>query len=168
MTGTVRLLRLAMAAVLLAALSIGVTAPVAAQDDDTILEEMIALEQSKLDPYFQNDVSAYVAEITDATTYFDPNMGRKLTGEEVRGFFRDVYGGNVPPGLDYELTDTSAVVRGDVVVFTFQLDMSVSESGEPAGYWMVSKVLERTDDGWEVIHGHFGLPAPPPEEAPEE
>ena len=167
MTGTVRLLRLAMAAVLLAALSIGVTAPVAAQDDDTILEEMIALEQSKLDPYFQNDVSAYVAEITDETTYFDPNMGRKLTGEGVREFFRNVYAGNVPP-FDYELTDTSVVVRDDVVVFTFQLDMSDPTSGEPVGYWMVTKVLERTDDGWEVIHTHFGLPAPPPEETPEE
>jgi ketosteroid isomerase-like protein len=167
MTGTVRLLRLVMAAVLVAALSIGATAAVVAETDEAILEEMIALEQSKLDPYFQNDISAYVAEITDETTYFDPNMGRKLTGEGVREFFRNVYAGNVPP-FDYELTDTSVVVRGDVVVFTFQLDMSDPASGEPTGYWMVTKVLERTDDGWEVIHGHFGLPAPPPEEAPEE
>jgi ketosteroid isomerase-like protein len=168
MTGTVRLLRLVMPAVLMAALSIGVTAPVAAQDDDAILEEMIALEQSKLDPWFQNDVAAYMAEITDETTYFDPNAGRKLTGEGVREFFRNVYAGTFPPGLEYELTDTSVVVRGDVVVFTFHIDMSVSASGDPAGYWMVTKVLERTDDGWEVIHTHFGLPAPPPEEAPEE
>jgi ketosteroid isomerase-like protein len=167
MTGTVRLLRLVMAAVLVAALSIGATAAVVAQEDDAILEEMIALEQSKLDPYFQNDISAYVAEITDETTYFDPNAGRKLTGEGVREFFRTVYEGNIPP-FDYELTDTSVVVRDDVVVFTFQLDMSDPASGEPTGYWMVTKVLERTDDGWEVIHGHFGLPAPPPEEAPEE
>ena len=78
-----------------------------------------------------------------------------------------MYAGNIPP-LDYELTDTSAVVRGEVVVFTFHIDMSDPASGEPVGHWMVTKVLERTDDGWEVIHGHFGLPAPPPEEAPEE
>jgi hypothetical protein len=33
---------------------------------------------------------------------------------------------------------------------------------------MSTKVLERTDDGWEVIHGHMSRPAPsppPPEEA---
>ena len=167
MTGTVRLLRLVMAAVLVAALSIGATAAVVAETDEAILEEMIALEQSKLDPYFQNDISAYLAEITDETTYFDPNMGRKLTGEGVREFFRNVYAGNVPP-FDYELTDTSAVVRGDVVVFTFRIDMSDPTSGEPVGYWMVTKILERTDDGWETIHSHFGLPAPPPEVAPEE
>ena len=168
MTGTVRLSRLVMAAVLVAALSIGATAAVVAESDEAILEEMIALEQSKLDPYFQNDNSAYLAEITEEATYFDPNAGRKLTGEEVREFFRTVYEGNFPPGLEYELTDTSVVVRGDVVVFTFHIDMSVSASGDPAGYWMVTKVLERTDDGWEVIHTHFGLPAPPPEEAPAE
>lgn len=167
MTRTVRLLRLVMAAVLVTALSIGVTAAVVAEDDEAILEEMIALEQSKLDPWFQNDVSAYVAEITDETTYFDPNAGRKLTGEGATGFIQNVYAGNIPP-LDYELTDTSAVVRDDVVVFTFHIDMSDPASGEMAGYWMVTKVLERTDDGWETIHIHFGLPAPPPEEAPEE
>ena len=167
MTGTVRLLRLLTTAVLTVALAIGVTAAVTAQDDEAILEEMVALEQSKLDPWFQSDVAAYVAEITDETTYFDPNMGTKLTGEEVREFFRTVYAGNVPP-LDYEIGDPSAVVRDDVVVFTFHIDMSDPASGEPVGRWMVSKVLEQTDDGWEVIHGHFGLPAPPPEEAPEE
>ena len=167
MTETVRLSRLGMAAVLVAALSIGATTAVVAESDEAILEEMIALEQSKLDPWFQNDVSAYVAEFTDETTYFDPNAGRKLTGEGAREFLQTVYAGNIPP-LDYELTDTSAVVRDDVVVFTFHIDMSDPASGDMVGYWMVTKVLERTDDGWETIHTHFGLPAPPPEEAPVE
>lgn len=165
MTGSVQMLRLPAAAVLTAALTFSVTAPVVAQTDEAILEEMIALEQSKLDPWFQNDVSAYVAEIGDQTTYFDPNAGRKLTGEEVKEFFNTAYAGNIPP-IDYELTDTSVAVRDDIVVFTFHIDMSDPTSGDPLGRWMVSKVLERTEDGWGVIHGHFGLPAPPSEEAP--
>ena len=167
MTATVRMLRLLAAALLMAALSVSVAAPVVAQDDDAILDEMIALEQSKLDSWFQNDVSAYVAEIGDDTTYFDPNMGEKLTGEEVREFFSTIYAGNIPP-IDYVLTDPSVAVRGDIVVFTFHIDMSDPTSGDPLGRWMVSKILERTDDGWGVIHGHFGLPAPPAAEAPVE
>ena len=167
MTATVRMLRLLAAALLTAALTTSVAAPVGAQDDDAILEEMIALEQSKLDPWFQNDVSAYVAEIGDDTTYFDPNMGEKLTGEEVREFFSTVYAGNIPP-IDNVLTDPSVAVRGDIVVFTFHIDKSDPTSGDPLGRWMVSKVLERTEDGWGVIHGHFGLPAPPAAEAPAE
>jgi hypothetical protein len=63
MTGTVRLLRLLVAAALTAALAIGVTAPVAAQDDVAILEEVLAYEQGLTDPWFQNDVSAWVASI---------------------------------------------------------------------------------------------------------
>jgi hypothetical protein len=73
-------------------------------------------------------------------------------------------------------TGESEIAGGDearpagryIVVFTFHIDMSDPSSGDPLGRWMVTKVLERTDDGWAVIHTHFGLPAPPPEEAPGE
>jgi len=165
MRGTIRLLRLLVTAVLTVALAIGVTAAVTAQDDEAILEEMVALEKSKLDPWYQNDIAAYVAEVSDETTYFD-GAGSRLKGEAVREWLRG-FEGLIPP-LDYEIGDPSAVVRGDVVVWTFTIDMADPASGAPAGQWEVTKVLERTDDGWDVIHGHMSMPAPPPEEAPAE
>ena len=133
--------------------------------DEAILEEMIALEQSKLDPWFQNDINPYMDEITDETTYFDTNAGRKLTGEGAREFFRNVYEGNVP-GLDYEITDPSVVVRDDIVVFTSHLDVIDPATGEQVVRWMETKVFERTDDGLQTITVHLSQPAPPPEEAP--
>jgi hypothetical protein len=167
MNDLVRAAKLLLAATMMAALAVAAGVPAAAATEDAVLDELVAYEKSLNDPWFKNDINAWVASINDETTYFDPTAGRKLVGEEVREFFRTVYGGNFPPGLDYELTDTSAVVRGDVAVFTCHMDMFVSASGEPAGRWMVTKVFERTDDGWQTIHAHLSMPAPPPEEAPE-
>lgn len=54
-------------------------------------------------------------------------------------------------------------MRGDVAIFTYNVENFDKESGEPTGLWMVTKVMNRTDDGWEVVHIHYGAPLPPPE-----
>ena len=69
------------------------------------------------------------------------------------------------PLLDYEIVDPSADVRGEMVSFTYLIENSDPETGEPAGGWMVTKILNPTDDGWEVIHTHYALPEPPEPEA---
>jgi hypothetical protein len=51
-------------------------------------------------------------------------------------------------------------VRGHIVIFTDNIGNSDLEAGKAAGSWMVTKVLNPTVDGWEVIHTHYGLPAP--------
>jgi ketosteroid isomerase-like protein len=134
-----------------------------AQTDDEILEEVIAFEQGINEPWFQNDISGWVASIGDETTYFDPTAGRKLVGEEVREHFRTVYEGNIPP-FEAEYDDASVVVHDDIVVFTTHTDVVDPATGDRAVRWLLTKVFERTDDGLQTIHIHFGLPAPPPVE----
>ena len=126
MLGSFRLLRLAVTAALSVALTLSIGTAVSAQDDQAILDEMLALEQGKLDAWFQNDVSAYVAEIGDETTYFDPNMGQKLTGQEVRHGFAVRQGAlqvlcrlRLPPRHQQTASETDPVRPSQGVVLVF-------------------------------------------------
>ena len=165
MRGTIRLLRFVMTAVLTAALAIGVTAPVAAEADEAILKEMIALEQSKLDLWYgESDPSAYVAEVADDATALDPWVPlTRQVGEELREFYRSLEG--IIPHIDYEIVDPAVDVRGDIVIFTFFTEGTDLDNPDvPYGPWNATKVFNRTADGWEMIHTHFSVPPPPPEE----
>jgi ketosteroid isomerase-like protein len=165
MRGTIRLLRFVMTTVLTVALAIGVTAPVAAEADEAILEEMIALEQSKLDLWYgESDPSAYVAEVADDATAFDAFVRMKRDfGEGIREAYRGFEG--LIPHVDYEIVDPAVDVRGDIVIFTFFIEGTIVDDPDaPYGPWNVTKVFNRTADGWEMIHTHFSVPPPPPEE----
>jgi len=168
MRGTIRLLRFVMTAVLTAALVIGVTAPVVAEADEAILEEMVALEQSKLDLWYgESDPSAYVAEVADDATALDPWVPlTRQVGEELREAYRGFEG--LIPHIDYEIVDPAVDVRGDIVIFTFFIEGTIVDDPDaPYGPWNVTKVFNRTADGWEMIHTHFSVPTPlpaPPEE----
>jgi ketosteroid isomerase-like protein len=167
MTGTVRSLRVVGAAVLTAALAAGMTAPVAAEMDAALAEELVAIEQSKLEPWYgEASTAAYVADISEDATYFDPWAPSKQYGPAVVEYLQG-FEGNIPP-LGFEITDPSVDVRGDVAIFTYNVENFDQASGEPTGLWMVTKVMNRTDDGWEVIHIHYGAPLPPPEALAEE
>ena len=162
MTVIDRLLRLAVAAVLTAVLAIGLTAPVAAEMDEALAEELVALEQSKLEPWYgEASTAAYIDDIAADATYFDPWAPSKQYGPAVVEYLQG-FEGVIPP-LGFEITDPSVDVRGDVAIFTYNVENFDKATGEPAGLWMVTKVMSPTDDGWEVIHIHYGAPLPPPD-----
>ena len=89
MTGTVRLLRLALAAAMATTLAVGTTAAVSAQDDAAVLEELIAHETANLDAGFgEADPSLYVAEIADTGTSWDAFTPKTLlVGQELADFY---------------------------------------------------------------------------------
>ncbi len=163
MPGTVRSLRrLAAAAVAAAvAVSAGAAAATAAVDEE-LTAELVAIEQSKLDPWYGSaSTEIYVSHVAEDSTYFDPWAGGKLEGAEVIEYLKG-FEGNIP-NLGYELVDPSANVQGDVVIFTYVIENSDPETGDPAGSWYVTKILSPTAEGWEVIHTHYALPDDPPE-----
>jgi len=163
MSRTAHLMRTVVAATMIAAVAITAGAPaVAEMGDAELTDELVALERTKLDPWYgRASTAVYIFGLADDSTYFDPWAPTKLRGAEVKEYLAG-FEGNIPR-LAYEITDPYADVRGDIVIFTYDIEMSDPETGEAAGRWMVTEVLNPTDDGWEVIHTHFGLPAPPPE-----
>jgi ketosteroid isomerase-like protein len=159
-------LRLLLAAAVTMALAMGATAPLAAETDEALVEELVALEQSKLEPWYgESSTAAYIADIADDATYFDPWAPSKQSGPAVIEYLQG-FEGRIPP-LGFEITDPSVDMRGDIAIFTYNVENFDQASGEPAGLWMVTKVMNRIDDGWEVIHIHYGAPLPPPEEVTE-
>ena len=169
MRGAIRLLRFVMTAVLTAALAIGVTAPVAAEADEAILEEMVALETNKLDLWYgESDPEAYIAEVADDATSLDPWVPlTRQVGEELREAYRGFEG--IIPHIDYEIVDPAVDVRGDIVIFTFFTEGTDLDNPDvPYGPWNATKVFNRTADGWEMIHTHWSVPLPPPAPPAEE
>ena len=129
--------------------------------DEGLAEELLTHEQAKLDPWYgEASTEVYVKSIADDSTWFDPWVG-KLQGADVIEYLEG-FEGKVPP-LGYEITDLTADVRGELVILSYIIENSDPETGEPAGTWMVTKVLNQAGDSWEVIHTQYGLPSAPPE-----
>ena len=159
--------RLLLSATMMAALTAtaGASAAVAEMDAE-LVDELVAIEQTKLDPWYgESSTEVYVSHVAEDSTYFDPWAPGKLQGAEVIEYL-SAFEGQIP-NLAYEIVNPSADVRGEIVIFTFLIENSDPESGEPAGSWMVTNVLSPTDEGWEVIHTHYALPEAPPEAPPE-
>lgn len=93
-----------------------------------------------------------------------------MAGEGIREFYRSLEG-MIPP-IDYQIVDPAVDVRGDVVIFTFFVEgTNLADPDLPYGPGGATKAMNRTADGWEMIHTHFSSPVPPPapvEEAPAE
>jgi|GEM_PF-3032416 len=159
--------RLLLAATMTAALAVtaGATAVIAEMDEE-LVDELVAIEQTKLNPWYgESSTEVYVSHVAEDSTYFDPWAPGKLRGAEVIEYLKSFEG--LIPHLDYKIVDPSADVRGEIVIFTYLIENSDPETGEPAGGWMVTKILSPTDEGWEVIHTHYALPEVPPEAPPE-
>lgn len=163
MTRTVRLLRLAVAAAMTVALAVGTTAAVGAQDDAAVLEELIAHETVNLDAWYgESDPGPYIAEIADGATAYDAFMPMTLmVGQEIRDFYGTLEG-MIPP-IDYQIVDPAVDVHGDLAIFTFFIEgTNLADPDLPFSPWGVTKVMNRTADGWEMLHTHFSSPVPPP------
>ena len=132
----------------------------AATGDAVLVDELVALEKSKLDTWYGEASTAdYVADVAADATYFDPWAPRKMVGAEVVEYLRG-FEGKVPHHA-YQITDPAVDLRGDVAIFTFHINLTDPETGEVQPRWNVTKVLVHAGDGWEEVHIHFGLPAPP-------
>jgi len=158
-----RPMRALVTAIIMMALAVTAAAPAAAATGDAVLvDELVAIERNKLDPWYgEASTAVYVSHIAEDSTYFDPWTPKKLRGAEVKEYIA-TFEGQIPH-FAYEIVDPSADVRGDIVIFTYNIENSDPETGEPTGGFMVTKILNPTDDGWEVIHTHYGMPAPPPD-----
>lgn len=163
MSETVRSLRRMTAAITATALAVSAGASaVTAEMDEELVTELVAIERSKLDPWYgEASTEAYVSQVAADSTYIDPWAGGKLYGAEVIDYL-SAFEGNIP-NLAYEIVDPSVDVRGEMAIFSYVIENSDPGTGEPAGTWYVTKILSPIEEGWEVIHTHYALPDTPPE-----
>ena len=125
-----------------------------------LVDELVALEKRKYDPWYgEASPTAYLESLADDSTYFDPWIAKKLRGAEITEYITRL--AEDVPRIEYEIVDASADRRGDIVILTYSITHPPdAETGEVIPPWMVTKVLHEVDDGWEVIHTHYGLPVP--------
>ena len=129
------------------------------EEDDGVLEELMALETAALDPYFgQSDPSAYVALFADEATYFDPNSAGRLNGDAYKQHFAAA-AGQIPP-FRYEILNPAVDLHGDTAVFTFNVKAVDPADGTVAALWNTTEVHCRIHGGWEMVHAHWSYTEP--------
>ena len=145
---------------LVVALMAGGDSEATAEDEAAALQELVAKQKAVLDPYVANsDPAPYVAMYADEVTYIDPNSGGVLANQAARDFLMS-YAGLIPP-FTYEIVEPKVDLLGDTAVFTFICELFLE--GEPAVTYTTTEIHERAGDGWELVHAHWSVPAPPPE-----
>lgn len=122
--------------------------------DTTVLEELIALEQAAMDPYFsESDPSTYAGSFASGATYFDPNSAGRIENDAILKHFA-AFAGQIPPWR-YEIRNPAVSVLGDAAVFTFNLETYDATDGSVTSRWNTTEVRLRTADGWEMVHAHW-------------
>ena len=122
-------------------LAVAAGVPAAAATEDAVLvDDLVALEKSNGSWYGEASTAVYLEGLAEDSTYFDPWVPKKLKGSEVREYLA-AFEGNIPH-FDYEIVDATADLRGDIVIFTYDIHPTDPATGEPVPRWMVTKVLE--------------------------
>ena len=123
-------------------------------EETTALEELTALANEALIPYFDDsDTSKYAALFAKDATYFDPNSSGRIAGDAIGNLFAS-YVGMVPPDR-FEILDPEVTVYGDIAVFTYNLDTFSREDGSVTSRWNTTQIHEHSADGWDMTHAHW-------------
>ncbi len=123
-------------------------------EETTALEELTALANEALTPYFDDsDTSKYARLFARDATYFDPNSSGRLEGNAIGELFA-AYAGSIPPDR-FEILDPDVTIHGDVAVFTYNLDTFSREDGSVTSRWNTTEIPERSADGCDMTHAHW-------------
>lgn len=125
-----------------------------AADAAEVLDELVALEKSALDPYYTvADPQVYVDQFAGDRTYFDPWSAGKIEGEAVSQHLLSFTG--LIPESNYEIVNPAVALHGDAAVFTFQVETYDPASNQLTSSWNATEVRSFIDGRWMMVHAHW-------------
>ena len=130
----------------------------AAQAEEAVLEELLALDIAALDVWYgESNPTLYAEQFADKATYFDPWAAGKVEDDAIKEYLMG-FTGKIP-NCSYEILNPRVDLFGDTAVFTFTVDATVKADGSVV-HWNTIHVFTRTRDGWEKVHANwsFGVP----------
>lgn len=125
-----------------------------ANSEPQVLEELVRLETAALDQYYHDvDPQGYVAQFAAAPTYFDPWSAGRIDGETVAQHLLSFTG--TYPVSDYAIVDPAVSLRGDVAIFTFQVETYDPASQALTSSWNATEIREKIGGSWQMVHAHW-------------
>ena len=126
-------------------------------DKHTIIEKIIALEQSALEAWHNGNPSPYLELYSQDFTYFDPVQERRLDGlDKIKELYESMRG---KVKMDkFEIINPVVQLTGSMAVLTYNLQ---SYSGEALWKENCTEVyrLEENNE-WKIVHSHWSFTKP--------
>ena len=124
-------------------------------EERRLAEELIALERSALDKWFNGDTSGYAALLSHRSfTYFDGVVAERVENHETIEAFLKMLDGKLFAD-SYDFRNPRVQTGNDMAVLTYQLFAKTTLLD--MAYNCV-EVFQKEDDGvWRVIHSTWSL-----------
>jgi hypothetical protein len=133
-------------------------------DNQSILDELLALERAALDRWGQGDPDGYLEINAAEMSYFDPFAERRVDGLRDLTDWYETVRGKIKIDRD-EIINPRVQVIGEAAILTFQFD---SYGSDGMMHWNCTEVYQRFVDAWRIVHSHWAFakaPAEPPSPA---
>lgn len=124
---------------------------------DTLVEKIIAMENSALDRWGNGDPDGFLEISAEDVVYFDPFLEHRLNGySELKQYYDGIRG---MIHVDrFEMLDPKVQAVDSMVVLTFNL---MSYEKEKVYRWNCTEVYRLQSDGqWKIIQTHWSLTKP--------
>jgi ketosteroid isomerase-like protein len=133
--------------------------------DQSLLEELVALERSALDRWINVDPQGYLDLYAADVTYFDPTTERRVDGLVAMEARLAPLRGMKSPFKDprYEISGPKVQRHGNVALLSFNLVNYGKVGGRPESVlsrWNSTEVYARTNGRWKIIHSHWSYTKP--------
>ncbi len=133
--------------------------------EDSLLEELIALERSALDRWIKLNPQGYLTLYDAEITYFDPYAEKRVDGlEAMQARVAPMKTAKLPfHDPRYEFVDPKVQRIGDVAVLTFNLVNYGKIQDQPESVlarWNSTEVYARLHGHWKIIHSHWSYTTP--------
>lgn len=127
--------------------------------DSSIAAEIIALERSALDRYYNGDPSG-VREVLDTSiTYFDPWIPARLDGKKALEDYMKPIVGQVFADR-YEMLNPKVQVHGEITILTFNLvtyDRQDDGTEHVLNKWNATDVYCLGEGRWKIVHMNWAF-----------
>ena len=125
----------------------------AADSNEAVAREIVALERTALDGWQKGNPDPLLAISDPEITYFHAVTDQRLDGlPAVRALFEGYRG---RPLFDsYEMAGPKVQSSGDTAVLTYAL---VRHIGTATTRWNATQVYIRKKEGWRIIHSHWSV-----------
>ena len=134
--------------------------------NETVLNQLVALEKSALDRWIRVDPGGYLDLYASEATYFDPQRDKRVDGiDALRAMVAPLKNVKLPfTNPRYEMIDPRVQQGGDMAVLTFNLVnyavMPNQTTESLLNRWNATEVYQRQNGSWRIIHTHWSYTRP--------
>ena len=135
------------------------------QADESLLQELVAIERAALDRWIRLDPDGYLGTYAPEVTYFDPNQEKRVDGLAAMQTLLAPIKALKSPVTEprYEMIAPKVQRHGETALLTFNVISYGKLQGKPEAVlarWNSTELYSRVNGTWKFIHSHWSYTKP--------